>query len=96
MAPSQVGRRDSEPRAGRTRGQTREATGSAHIHDEKVTASKGEKRREEAGTALAKMVDDKFSVVEVITAAAGQVVRQDAIVSIQNELADNEFLLFRS
>lgn len=53
-------------------------------------ASQGEKSREEAETALAAMADEKCLTISIITAAVGQVVRQHAIVTIQNKRADIE------
>ena len=76
---------------GRTRSQTREAMGSARTHGEALVAGGGEKSREEAEMALAVMAEEKCSAGEMITAAAGQVAGQDAINSIQEKLADNEF-----
>lgn len=58
-------------------------------------ASEGEKSREDAETALAAMADKYCSAVKMLTTAAGQVVGQDSIVSIQHELADENFFRFR-
>ena len=65
--------------------------GSARTHGEALVAGGGDKSREGAEIALAAMAEDKCSAREMITAAAGQVAGQDAINSIQEVLADNEF-----
>ena len=64
--------------------------GSARTHCEALVAGGGEKSREEAEMALAAMAEDKCSAGEITTAAAGQVAGQDAIITIQEELSDNE------
>ena len=65
--------------------------GSARTHGEALVADGGDKGREEAEMALAAMAEDKCSAGEMITAAAGQMSGQDAINSIQKQLADNWF-----
>ncbi|CAM9185414.1 unnamed protein product, partial [Sphacelaria rigidula] len=76
----------SQNRGGAYERQTWEDIGSAQTHGESLVASGVEESRKEA-----EMVDDKCSIVEMIMAVAGQVAGQDAIVSIQNELAEKSF-----
>ena len=75
--------------------------GSACARGATLMASGGEESKEEAEISLAAMAEDKCSAVETISAAvemifavAGQVVGQKAVISIQDEFADNELFCF--
>lgn len=61
-----------------------EAMASVRTHGEMPMASDGEKSRKEPETALAGMAEGKCSAMGIITAAAGQVAGQEAVVLIQN------------